>query len=186
MEEHIIRERKIQRYYEADSKRKKEYGKTVAAYNKERVTRHCQDRIRSSWTTQNVDKESSLASRVFGLFKFVNDSHALISLTALGTHLSICWGKRKINAKAENVKELDGKLKGICMQKGGRQPTGMVSPMAKAGGFTSVSDMIHAEGTNSTENDPPTSSESKSVSEKIAFIRAVCNNKEEKGRLMKQ
>ncbi|GJV71848.1 hypothetical protein Tco_1491843 [Tanacetum coccineum] len=35
MEEHLRRERKIQRYYEADSKRKKEYGKTAAAYNKE-------------------------------------------------------------------------------------------------------------------------------------------------------
>ncbi|GKC20133.1 hypothetical protein Tco_1022283 [Tanacetum coccineum] len=35
MEEHIRRERKIQRYYEADSKRKKEYGKNVAACNKE-------------------------------------------------------------------------------------------------------------------------------------------------------
>ncbi|GKC00327.1 hypothetical protein Tco_0986463, partial [Tanacetum coccineum] len=37
MEEHIRRERKIKRYYEADSKRKKEYGKTVATYNKEQV-----------------------------------------------------------------------------------------------------------------------------------------------------
>nr|GEV37123.1 zinc-finger domain of monoamine-oxidase A repressor R1 [Tanacetum cinerariifolium] len=34
----------------------------------------------------------------------------------------------------------------ICMKKRGHQPTGMVSPMAKAGGFTSVSDMIHAKG----------------------------------------
>nr|GEY47602.1 hypothetical protein [Tanacetum cinerariifolium] len=75
--------------------------------------------------------------------KFVNDSHALISPTALGTHLP---NMRKINAKSENFKELDGKLKGICMQKGGRQPTSMVSPMAKAGGFTFVSDMIHSKG----------------------------------------
>ncbi|GJX86722.1 hypothetical protein Tco_0337496 [Tanacetum coccineum] len=62
--------------------------------------------------------------------------------------LSFCKNRlwRKINAKAENVRELDGKLKGICIQKGGRHPTGMVSPMAKAGGFTSVSDMIHAKG----------------------------------------
>nr|GEZ13694.1 hypothetical protein [Tanacetum cinerariifolium] len=109
IEEQIRRERKIQRYYEADNKRKKEYGKIVAAYNKER---------------------------------FVNDSHALICPTALGTHLP---NMRKINAKAKKV-ELDGKLKGICMQKGGRQPTSMVSPMAKAGGFTFVSDMIHAKG----------------------------------------
>ncbi|GJU94399.1 hypothetical protein Tco_1319155 [Tanacetum coccineum] len=43
-------------------------------------------------TTQNVDKASSLVSRVFRLFKFVNDSHALISPTALGTHLPICCG----------------------------------------------------------------------------------------------
>ncbi|GJY85407.1 hypothetical protein Tco_0499433 [Tanacetum coccineum] len=50
--------------------------------------------------------------------------------------------RRKINAKAENVKESDGKLKGICIQKGGRHPTGMVSPMAKAGGFTSISGVI--------------------------------------------
>ncbi|GJY16348.1 zinc-finger domain of monoamine-oxidase A repressor R1, partial [Tanacetum coccineum] len=34
----------------------------------------------------------------------------------------------------------------ICMKKRGHQPTGMVSPMAKAGGFTSVSDMIHVKG----------------------------------------
>nr|GEZ73789.1 zinc-finger domain of monoamine-oxidase A repressor R1 [Tanacetum cinerariifolium] len=31
-------------------------------------------------------------------------------------------------------------------QKGDRHPTGMVLPMAKAGGFTSVSDMIHEKG----------------------------------------
>ncbi|GKF97247.1 hypothetical protein Tco_0293068, partial [Tanacetum coccineum] len=31
-------------------------------------------------------------------------------------------------------------------KKRGHQPTGMVSPMAKAGGFTSVSDMIHVKG----------------------------------------
>ncbi|GJY40484.1 peroxisomal membrane protein 11D-like protein [Tanacetum coccineum] len=43
-------------------------------------------------TTQNVDKASSLVSRVFRLFKFVNDSRALISPTALGTHLPICCG----------------------------------------------------------------------------------------------
>nr|GEV26550.1 hypothetical protein [Tanacetum cinerariifolium] len=73
MEEHISCERKIQRYYEADSKRKKEYRKTIAVYIKERVTRRCQDRKFPSnseaRTTQNVDKASSLASRVLLLFK---------------------------------------------------------------------------------------------------------------------
>nr|GEV10600.1 peroxisomal membrane protein 11D-like [Tanacetum cinerariifolium] len=42
--EYITMNLKIQRYYEADSKWKKEYEKTFAAYNKERVTRRCQDR----------------------------------------------------------------------------------------------------------------------------------------------
>ncbi|GJZ38918.1 hypothetical protein Tco_0585481 [Tanacetum coccineum] len=101
--------------------------------------------------------------------QFVNDSHALICPTALGTHLPICWGKvcilfladlvfcemlirveygegERLMPRQKMFKELDGKLKSICMQKGGRQPTGMVSPMAKAGGFTFVSDMIHAKG----------------------------------------
>ncbi|GJX21716.1 hypothetical protein Tco_0226161 [Tanacetum coccineum] len=99
----------------------------------------------------------------------VNDSHALICPTALGTHLPICWGKvcilfladlmfcemlirveygegERLMPRQKMFKELDGKLKSICMQKGGRQPTGMVSPMAKSGGFTFVSDMIHAKG----------------------------------------
>ncbi|XP_076882485.1 uncharacterized protein LOC143530963 [Bidens hawaiensis] len=34
----------------------------------------------------------------------------------------------------------------ICRKKRGQMPTGMVSPMAKAGGFSSVSDMIVAKG----------------------------------------
>nr|GEU38195.1 peroxisomal membrane protein 11D-like [Tanacetum cinerariifolium] len=46
-------------------------------------------------TMQNVDKASSLASRVFRLFKFVNDSHALINPTTPGTHLLICCGGRR-------------------------------------------------------------------------------------------
>ncbi|KAF5813798.1 putative peroxisomal biogenesis factor 11 [Helianthus annuus] len=36
-------------------------------------------------TTQNVDKSTSLARKVFRLFKFVNDLHALISPTAPGS-----------------------------------------------------------------------------------------------------
>ncbi|GKD48124.1 peroxisomal membrane protein 11D-like protein [Tanacetum coccineum] len=119
-------------------------------------------------TTQNVDKPRNINS----------DFSPELYLVGYGE------GER-LMPRQKMFKELDGKLKGIYMQKGGRQPIGMVLPMAKAGGFTFVSDMIHAKGTEPTENDPPTS-ESKLVSEKIAFIRAVCSNKEEKGRLTKQ
>lgn len=47
-------------------------------------------------TAQNVDKSTSLARKVFRLFKFVNDLHALISPPAKGTPLPlILLGKSK-------------------------------------------------------------------------------------------
>ncbi|KAL8495353.1 hypothetical protein ACS0TY_019493 [Phlomoides rotata] len=47
-------------------------------------------------TAQNVDKTTSLARKVFRLFKFINDLHALISPTAPGTPLPlILLGKSK-------------------------------------------------------------------------------------------
>ncbi|KAK4805072.1 hypothetical protein SAY86_004889 [Trapa natans] len=47
-------------------------------------------------TAQNVDKSTSLARKVFRLFKFVNDLHALISPTPEGTPLTlVLLGKSK-------------------------------------------------------------------------------------------
>ncbi|GAB2290959.1 Peroxisomal bioproteinsis factor [Dionaea muscipula] len=47
-------------------------------------------------TAQNVDKSTSLARKVFRLFKFVNDLHALISPTTPGTPLPlVLLGKSK-------------------------------------------------------------------------------------------
>lgn len=47
-------------------------------------------------TAQNVDKQTSLARKVFRLFKFVNDLHALISPTPAGTPLPlVLLGKSK-------------------------------------------------------------------------------------------
>ncbi|GFZ21069.1 peroxin 11D [Actinidia rufa] len=47
-------------------------------------------------TAQNVDKSTSLARKVFRLFKFVNDLHALISPTPSGTPLPlVLLGKSK-------------------------------------------------------------------------------------------
>ncbi|KAJ0448445.1 putative peroxisomal biogenesis factor 11 [Helianthus annuus] len=47
-------------------------------------------------TAQNVDKSTSLATKVFRLFKFVNDLHALISPTASGIPLPlVLLGKSK-------------------------------------------------------------------------------------------
>ncbi|THU73225.1 hypothetical protein C4D60_Mb04t20560 [Musa balbisiana] len=47
-------------------------------------------------TAQNVDKTTSLARKVFRLFKFVNDLHALISPTSSGSPLPlILLGKSK-------------------------------------------------------------------------------------------
>ncbi|KAF5760129.1 putative peroxisomal biogenesis factor 11 [Helianthus annuus] len=40
-------------------------------------------------TAQNVDKSTSLATKVFRLFKFVSDLHAIISPTAPGTPLPL-------------------------------------------------------------------------------------------------
>ncbi|KAK9066908.1 hypothetical protein SSX86_014232 [Deinandra increscens subsp. villosa] len=63
--------------------------------------------------------------------------------------------------KVEDVELLDKwdcpKCKGvcncsICMKKRGHQPTGMVVQMAKAGGFTSVSDMIDVKGVQNVSN----------------------------------
>ncbi|MFS7967799.1 putative peroxisomal biogenesis factor 11 [Helianthus anomalus] len=51
-------------------------------------------------TAQNVDKSTSLATKVFRLFKFVNDLHALISPTAPGTPLPlVLLGKNKERAE---------------------------------------------------------------------------------------
>ncbi|PKI45390.1 hypothetical protein CRG98_034195 [Punica granatum] len=47
-------------------------------------------------TAQNVDKSTSLARKVFRLFKFINDLHALISPTPEGTPLPlVLLGKSK-------------------------------------------------------------------------------------------
>lgn len=47
-------------------------------------------------TAQNVDKQTSLARKVFRLFKFVNDLHALISPAPQGTPVSlVLLGKSK-------------------------------------------------------------------------------------------
>ncbi|KAI9109795.1 hypothetical protein K1719_018836 [Acacia pycnantha] len=47
-------------------------------------------------TAQNVDKQTSLARKVFRLFKFVNDLHALLSPAPQGTPLSlVLLGKSK-------------------------------------------------------------------------------------------
>ncbi|KAL8480966.1 hypothetical protein ACS0TY_027482 [Phlomoides rotata] len=40
-------------------------------------------------TAQNVDKSTSFARKVFRLFKFVNDLHALVSPNAPGTPLPL-------------------------------------------------------------------------------------------------
>ncbi|KAI8572165.1 hypothetical protein RHMOL_Rhmol01G0177100 [Rhododendron molle] len=51
-------------------------------------------------TAQNVDKSTSLARKVFRLFKFVNDLHALISPTPPGTPLPlVLLGKEKERAE---------------------------------------------------------------------------------------
>ncbi|KAH0456936.1 hypothetical protein IEQ34_014843 [Dendrobium chrysotoxum] len=60
-------------------------------------------------TAQNVDKSTSLARKVFRLFKFVNDLHALISPPAQGTPLPIILvGKNKERA------ELIGRISLFC------------------------------------------------------------------------
>ncbi|KAJ4727023.1 Peroxisomal membrane protein like [Melia azedarach] len=47
-------------------------------------------------TAQNVDKSTSLARKVFRLFKFVNDLHALISPVPQGTPLPACTAGKGI------------------------------------------------------------------------------------------
>lgn len=50
--------------------------------------------------------------------------------------------------------EIEVKSEYCCnyRKKRGHQPTGMVVQMAKAGGFTSVSDMIHVKGAQNVSN----------------------------------
>ncbi|XP_054782972.1 peroxisomal membrane protein 11C isoform X2 [Prosopis cineraria] len=60
-------------------------------------------------TAQNVDKQTSLARKVFRLFKFVNDLHALISPAPQGTPLSlVLLGKKKEHT------ELIGRISLFC------------------------------------------------------------------------
>ncbi|XP_076948696.1 peroxisomal membrane protein 11D-like [Bidens hawaiensis] len=58
-------------------------------------------------TASNVDKSTSLARKVFRLFKFVNDLHALISPTAPGTPLSIVLLGKSKNALVSTFLFLD-------------------------------------------------------------------------------
>lgn len=58
-------------------------------------------------TAQNVDKATSLARKVFRLFKFVNDLHALISPTAPGTPLPIVLLGKSKNALLSTFLFLD-------------------------------------------------------------------------------
>ncbi|KAG5565697.1 hypothetical protein RHGRI_001570 [Rhododendron griersonianum] len=67
-------------------------------------------------TAQNVDKSTSLARKVFRLFKFVNDLHALISPTPPGTPLPlVLLGKAaelgrlsvSMNKLEKDLKDLD-------------------------------------------------------------------------------
>ncbi|XP_076942559.1 peroxisomal membrane protein 11C-like [Bidens hawaiensis] len=58
-------------------------------------------------TASNVDKSTSLARKVFRLFKFVNDLHALISPTAPGTPLSIVLLGKSKNALLSTFLFLD-------------------------------------------------------------------------------
>ncbi|PIN16247.1 Peroxisomal biogenesis protein (peroxin) [Handroanthus impetiginosus] len=58
-------------------------------------------------TAQNVDKSTSLARKVFRLFKFINDLHALISPTAPGTPLPIILLGKSKNALLSTFLFLD-------------------------------------------------------------------------------
>ncbi|GJW70047.1 hypothetical protein Tco_0126964 [Tanacetum coccineum] len=106
-------------YHDGYNKLRSQTDSSLELYERLTLCLECQSRNRLSTSRESELKLLMLA-----------ESHQI--------GLSFCKNRlwRKINAKAENVKELDGKLKGICIQKGGRHPTGMVSPMAKAGGFT--------------------------------------------------
>ncbi|CAI9770241.1 unnamed protein product [Fraxinus pennsylvanica] len=85
-----------------------ERGKLKSLFSKKQKARHnprltkikyeftgCRQN-RACSCAQNVDKSTSLARKVFRLFKFVNDLHALISPTAPGTPLPlVLLGKSK-------------------------------------------------------------------------------------------
>ncbi|XP_010278540.1 PREDICTED: peroxisomal membrane protein 11C [Nelumbo nucifera] len=58
-------------------------------------------------TAQNVDKSTSLARKVFRLFKFVNDLHTLISPTPKGTPLPIILLGKSKNALLSTFLFLD-------------------------------------------------------------------------------
>ncbi|KAH7850510.1 hypothetical protein Vadar_034135 [Vaccinium darrowii] len=58
-------------------------------------------------TAQNVDKTTSLARKVFRLFKFVNDLHALISPTPAGTPLPLVLLGKSKNALLSSFLFLD-------------------------------------------------------------------------------
>ncbi|KAF6160516.1 hypothetical protein GIB67_019285 [Kingdonia uniflora] len=58
-------------------------------------------------TAQNVDKSTSLARKVFRLFKFVNDLHGLISPTSPGTPLPIVLLGKSKNALLSTFLFLD-------------------------------------------------------------------------------
>ncbi|XP_010255528.1 PREDICTED: peroxisomal membrane protein 11C-like [Nelumbo nucifera] len=58
-------------------------------------------------TAQNVDKSTSLARKIFRLFKFVNDLHALISPTPKGTPLPIILLGKSKNALLSTFLFLD-------------------------------------------------------------------------------
>ncbi|KAF5801227.1 putative peroxisomal biogenesis factor 11 [Helianthus annuus] len=58
-------------------------------------------------TAQNVEKSTALARKVFRLFKFVNDLHALISPTAPGTPLPIVLLGKSKNALLSTFLFLD-------------------------------------------------------------------------------
>ncbi|XP_057531791.1 peroxisomal membrane protein 11C [Amaranthus tricolor] len=58
-------------------------------------------------TAQNVDKSTSLARKVFRLFKFVNDLHALISPAPAGTPLPIVLLGKSKNALLSTFLFLD-------------------------------------------------------------------------------
>ncbi|KAK7340196.1 hypothetical protein VNO77_20892 [Canavalia gladiata] len=58
-------------------------------------------------TAQNVDKSTSLARKVFRLFKFVNDLHALISPTPHGTPLPLALLGKSKNALLSTFLFLD-------------------------------------------------------------------------------
>ncbi|CAL5397915.1 unnamed protein product [Camellia sinensis] len=70
-------------------------------------------------TAQNVDKSTSLARKVFRLFKFVNDLHALISPTATGTPLPLVLLGKVQNGQMEYIQnkeraEIIGRISLYC------------------------------------------------------------------------